>query len=249
MQTSQDRSKIKQKRIMTYFIKAANEIIKQEGIGAVTIRKAADIAGYASATLYNYFDNLPHLVFLATMHYLGEYHAALPRYLAGCKNSVERYMAICQCFTEFSLDEPEIYKLLFFTHGDEKLEEYTRQYYELFPEKIKKDWPAPLDKIFNINNIYRRSAIMLDDCVNEGFLSRESADAFNDIALMVSKCILQDFQDGLLDKDTALKKTMDYYHHLLGSYLDPAHRNLMPDLESLKRPQVTPGEVELAAQA
>ena len=61
--TKKDREKIKRSRMMKYFIDAANKIINTQGIDAVNIRDTADLAGYSSATLYNYFDNLTHLVF------------------------------------------------------------------------------------------------------------------------------------------------------------------------------------------
>ena len=65
-----ERENIKRSRMMKYFIDAANKIIKKRGIDAVNIRDTANLAGYSSATLYNYFDNLTHLVFLATFNQL-----------------------------------------------------------------------------------------------------------------------------------------------------------------------------------
>lgn len=48
--------KFKQRvRMIKYFIDATIEIIEKEGYEGVTIRKVADIAGYNSATIYNYF--------------------------------------------------------------------------------------------------------------------------------------------------------------------------------------------------
>lgn len=38
-----------------YFVDATAEIIEEEGVENVTIRKVADRAGYNSATIYNYF--------------------------------------------------------------------------------------------------------------------------------------------------------------------------------------------------
>ena len=227
MKTSKARAKIKQQRIVKYFIDAANKIIKKEGINAVTIRKAADLAGYTSATLYNYFDNLQHLVFLATMTYLEKYNAALPKYLEGNANSIERYLMVCRCFSEYSYTEPEIYELLFFTHSDEKLEEYTRQYYELFPEKIVDDWPAPLNKIYALNSIYSRSYMMLNDCMQDGFLSPENAVDFNDVNLRIYKTILQDVQSGALSKEQAIDMTMKYYYQLMEYYMNPDARPLI----------------------
>lgn len=227
MRQTNDKAKIKQQRVMKYFIDAANQIIQEEGIEAVTIRRAADIAGYASATLYNYFENLPHLVFLATMTYLEEYHEAIPHYVNKCEDSIERYMAICKCFTVYSLANPEIYELLFFTHGNDKLEEYTRQYYELFPERIVKDAPAPFNKIYDINNLYSRSFIMLNDCVEDGFITKDMAEDFNDVALMVSKYILEDVKTGALDKRAGTAKTMKYYRQIFRCYVLPEHRHLV----------------------
>lgn len=219
MRTSQSRAKIRQRRTMTYFIEAADEIIRQEGIEGVTIRKAADKAGYTSATLYNYFENLTHLVFLAALNYLEEYYAALPKYLAGTTNSVERYLAIAECFSEYSLSRPEIYELLFFTQADEKLEEYMLQYYELFPEKAVKNSPTPLPKLFNVNNMNTRNALQLDDIVEEGYFTKEDAGDFNEVSLMVSKCVLQDVKNGRISKQEGNKKIMKFYRQILSSYM------------------------------
>jgi AcrR family transcriptional regulator len=227
MRSAEARAKIKQRRIIKYFIDAANKIIKKEGIKAVTIRKAADLAGYTSATLYNYFDNLQHLVFLATMTYLEEYNAALPQYLKGNANAIERYMMVCRCFAEYSYSDPEVYELLFFSNSSDKLEEYNRQYYELFPEKTVDDWPVPLNKIYSMNNIYSRSYMMLDDCIKDGFLTPENAYDFNDVNLRIYKTILQDVQNGILTKDEAIDMTMKYYYQLMEYYMNDAARPLI----------------------
>ena len=50
-----DKKTIQKRRMMGYFIEAASQIIEEEGMEGVTIRKVADIAGYNSATMYNYF--------------------------------------------------------------------------------------------------------------------------------------------------------------------------------------------------
>ena len=47
-----------------YFVDATAEIIEEEGLENVTIRKVADKAGYNSATIYNYFSEISHLLFL-----------------------------------------------------------------------------------------------------------------------------------------------------------------------------------------
>lgn len=50
-------------RMWKYFVDATAEIIEEEGLENVTIRKVADKAGYNSATIYNYFSEVSHLIF------------------------------------------------------------------------------------------------------------------------------------------------------------------------------------------
>lgn len=60
---------LKKKRMLTYFIKAAQDIMNKEGIAGVTLRKVADGAGYNNATLYNYFEDLDHVILFASLKY------------------------------------------------------------------------------------------------------------------------------------------------------------------------------------
>ena len=67
----------KRKRIMIYFIEATQKLIQSEGIDGLSIRKIATEAGYNSATIYNYFQDLEHLTLFASVCYLRDYVIAL----------------------------------------------------------------------------------------------------------------------------------------------------------------------------
>ncbi len=229
MDIKEKRIQLKQERIMNYFIEATEEIIKKEGIEGVTIRNVANLAGYTSATLYNYFDNLSHLIFLANMHYLEEYNNSLVDCISDCKNSIEIYMSVCKCFSIHAYEKPEIFELLFFSHGDEKFEKYTKQYYELYPEVNEHEGPEFLDKMFHINNLYSRSYTMLENCVKDGYIEKCSARTFNDICLRFNKTILEDVKIGILDKEKALSMTIKYYYQLFGFYLKPEYKHLLEE--------------------
>lgn len=212
------KSQIRQERIMTYFIEAADTIIRDEGIRGVTIRKTADLAGYTSATLYNYFDDLSHLTYMAAMHHLHPYYNALNKTTRWCKNSLERYLSIAECFTIFCFSEPEIYKLLFFTYSGENIERYTKQYYLLFPPQIPMAASEPLSRFFNINNIHERSKIQLVDCIDEGFFTEQLAEDFNNISLMMFKCILDDVHNEQTTYEEAVVRSTRYYCQLIRLY-------------------------------
>ena len=224
-----ERANIKRSRMMKYFIDAANEIIKKEGINAVNIRNTAHLAGYSSATLYNYFDNLTHLVFLAIFNQLEEYNKAVSECISDCKNSIEVYMRVCKCFCDYSYEKPEIYELLFFAHNDGKFDSYIDEYYKLFPNKAHKKLPDFLGKMFRSNNIHQRSYSMLENCIKDGYIDKLNVDDFNDICLRFNKTILQDVKDKILTKQEATKLTLRYYYQLFYCYINKEHRYLLDE--------------------
>ncbi|HIS64140.1 MAG TPA: helix-turn-helix transcriptional regulator, partial [Candidatus Avoscillospira avistercoris] len=55
------------------YIEITSEILQQEGIESVTIRKVAERAGCTSAVLYKHFENKEHLIMLASVRFLEPY--------------------------------------------------------------------------------------------------------------------------------------------------------------------------------
>ena len=55
------------------YIQKAHEIIQQEGIQAVSIRRIAKEMGCSSASLYRYFDNVSELLYYAELRILTGY--------------------------------------------------------------------------------------------------------------------------------------------------------------------------------
>lgn len=229
MTEKEEREKLKQYRIMRYFIDATIDIIKEDGISGVTIRKVANYAGYTSATLYNYFDNLTHLIFLANMCHLEEYNHSLPKCMENCTNPVELYMSIGKCYTEHAYSKPEIFELLFFSQNNEKFEEYTNQYYELYPKREKEIKSKLLNKLFHVNDLHNRSLNLLKPCVEQGMMEEQMAIDYTDICLRFNKTILEDVKDEILNKEDAIALTLKYYTQLLGFYLKPEFKHLIDD--------------------
>ncbi len=215
MSEKEKREKLKEYRIMRYFIESTIEIIEEKGISGVTIRAVANSAGYTSATLYNYFDNLTHLIFLANMSHLEEYNDHLPKCIENCNNPIEIYMSICKCYTKYSFDKPEIFELLFFSQNTENFEKYTNQYYELYPKRENKIKSKFFSDLFHLNNLHKRGLSLLQPCIDDGMIDKESAIDFTDICLRFNKTILEDVKNKILEKEEATALTLKYYSQLI----------------------------------
>ena len=85
---------LKQKRVMTYFIDATKELISSEGFANLTIRKIAASAGYNSATLYNYFEDLDDLLLFSSVSFLKNYVNVLNEKITPSMTALERYRTI-----------------------------------------------------------------------------------------------------------------------------------------------------------
>jgi AcrR family transcriptional regulator len=215
-----DNKEIQRKRMLSYFIEATNEIIEREGIEAVTIRKVATMAGYNSATLYNYFENLNHLLFFASLKYLKDYAEDLPKFTKGSKGPIETYINVWRCFSYHSYSKPEIYSSIFFNEfSHSKVNDSIRTYYSIFPEEINEDSKDFLPMLLE-DNIHMRDYNILKSAADKGLIKEEHLHDINEMNVLIYQGMLS----GLLNKsrdlsvDEAVEKTLKYIKKTLKAY-------------------------------
>jgi len=164
---------IKKKRVMMYFIEATQELILDEGLEKLSIKKIAEKAGYNSATIYNYFENLEVLILYASVNYLKDYLNELKNEITADMKAIEVYETVYRIFTKHSFEQPEIFHTLFFGKYSYKLENIIKKYYEIFPDEI--EGHIDLTKAMLIQgNIYDREAEFIMETiirVHQSYLS------------------------------------------------------------------------------
>lgn len=185
------KKKLQRQRMLKYFIEAAAEIIKEEGMDAITIRKVADKAGYNSATIYNYFENLDHLIFLASLQFITPYTKSLGNYISLDKNALDKNFAVWRSFFLHSFFSPKIYHAIFFSQRNRASADDMKQYYEIFPQDLS-DTGDETMKFLLLPNIYNRTEVLLEQCVAEGLMRGE------DVKELAELCVF--LYHGMLDK-------------------------------------------------
>lgn len=203
-------------RVMGYFVDAAHQIIEQEGIENVTIRKTADLAGYNSATLYNYFNNLDHLILFASMKYLKEYVELLPSYLKESDNKLEQYFSIWECFCTCAFKYPKIYYLIFFSDLNEKINNFLEEYYTIFPNELLNS-SSDIGKMLLEKSIDKRNLFLLKDCVNNGLLIKDNLSLINSITILTFQSTLTNLINSSkadIDKNALVEETLKYIKYI-----------------------------------
>lgn len=180
---------VQKKRMIEYFIGAAREIIEKESIQNITIRRVGELAGYNSATIYKYFDDLNHLKFFAAMTYLNDYIEEIPKYIKDAENSKEIYFKVWDCFIDNSFKIPNIYQALFLADLKNDLELYVKQFYDIFPLDIEKH-PVYIQEMLRSNSLNRRSKVLMDKCVEDGLINSENSVMADEIIISLYESYL-----------------------------------------------------------
>lgn len=169
-----DKLNIKKRRVMMYFIEATQELILNEGIENLSIKKIADTAGYNTATIYNYFEDLEELILYSSIDYLKIYLKDLKSEIKSNMKAIEMYETIYKVFVHHSFEKPEIFHTLFFGKYSYKLEKIIKKYYEIFPDDITGQTDITKSVLVE-GNIHNRDLPIIKQMIKEGSILEEEA--------------------------------------------------------------------------
>ena len=161
---------LRKQRVKNYFIDAAIEIARVKGVEAITLREVADTAGYNSATIYNYYEDLNELVGCACIRILKGYLESLNEILTDSrKNSLQKYLELWKhyCINSFGEDSA-IYMEIFYKNNGSVLR-YIEKYFSEFPEDLQ-NMGAEVKKVILMQNPLIQDQYLLDNCVRDGFI-------------------------------------------------------------------------------
>lgn len=210
---------LKRKRIMAYFIEATRKLIQSEGLEGLSIRKIAAEAGYNSATIYHYFQDLEHLTLFGSVCYLRDYILALSRELREDMTSIQRFHTIYRCFNEIAFRYPEIFHNLFFGRHSHMLGEVLHTYYyELFPQELSAV-TEPMQRMLVAGTMLERDRVTMDAMVAEGYVAPEKARVTQELIIGIHQnCIYEACLRGGQD----VQSRVEHFDRILSYLLDAA---------------------------
>lgn len=203
-------------QIFASFVNAANEIMEKDGMSGLTLRKVAQKAGYNSATLYNYFKDLDHLIMYASMKYFQVYNKRLAIYMADLKDPFLRFISIWEFFCDTAFQHPHAFYNLFYGPYSSELGSIIKSYYTVFPEELG-EMDENVREMLTHGPLPERNMSILRPLVREGYLTEEQAPIYNEIMLCCFKELLvQKMNQGdALDNAQLVDRQILYIHTLL----------------------------------
>lgn len=179
------------KRVISGYIDAAREIIDEEGIENVSIRKVARKTRCNSATMYLYFKDLDELVTLSAISCLEDYCRALCASLPEHISSYDLYMRTWDFFCDYAFRNPRVYYQLFFSRHTRPLGELIEKYYAMFPEQIENADGSVRDMLLS-GDLGDRNLKVLRLLADDGLLSEKDVNIVNDITVCYFRKFLED---------------------------------------------------------
>lgn len=104
---------IQEERMKGYFLTAAKELIRAEGLEVVSTRNVAERAGYSYATLYNYFKDVRDLVFSCIEGFMDECREFVIKDVPGALTGEKALIATSNSYVKFFIQYPGIFELFF----------------------------------------------------------------------------------------------------------------------------------------
>ena len=108
-----DKKMIQEQRKRSYFIESAKQIIKGEGVENLTVKKVADLAGFAPGTLYNYCADLNTLLAYCAVDFWLECKEHVLLVVENTEKNKGRIINACRAYMNYFFQNPNVFKLMF----------------------------------------------------------------------------------------------------------------------------------------
>ena len=108
-----DKKNIQEQRTKGYFVEAAKELLKGEGLSAVSVRSVSYKAGYSYATLYNYFKDLNDLIFECVRDFQAECESAVKSKTKKSEQGKGKIKATVLAYVQYFTEYSGVFELFF----------------------------------------------------------------------------------------------------------------------------------------
>jgi AcrR family transcriptional regulator len=112
-----------------HILDTARHLLVKEGYQNLSMRKIADAIGYSATSIYLHFDSKDALLHSLIHEGMMRLHEELGRTASRFPDDpLRRLRALCRCFIDFGLDNPEYYEIMFQLRP-ERMERYPPEKY------------------------------------------------------------------------------------------------------------------------
>lgn len=178
------------------FIEVTERLLCELEFSQVTIRRIADAAGYNSATIYNYFEDLDELLLYASFKFRREYLLLLSGELRPDMTSLEQFICAHRVYISYAFRAPELffnflYGRYSYGPGKERRKAIAEDYYAMFPDEQLTPEGIAYDVTIR-GDVYESMTANIRRLAEDGYVKPENVGMVVELLNHVQKSILYD---------------------------------------------------------
>ncbi len=205
---------LQKQRTMRFFIDATKEIAEEEGINKISIRNVANRAGYNSATIYNYFENVDSLIAFAMIDSVTEYLHGFAHILSQDFNPIEALLLSWRIYAECSFENPGAYAYVFNSEYTQDALSKLESYFEIFP--INED---SVNQIVTDKDMIKRNQMLYAPCFEQGYFPKEKETYIIDFFYIIHGGFSNRLFNKDIDSSAAVPLFLDYLVEFIDNHL------------------------------
>lgn len=156
----------------------------------MSIRKIAKEAGYNSATIYNYYEDLDHLLQFACVRYLISYQNKLTNILKELTDPKEIYFTTWRIFAKECYIRPKVYYHLFFSKHKTHIDKTFYSYVQIFDIKYDLVLKDEIFSFITLPDLFKRHVILLNSLAKNNIISKEDIKEKAEIIILTFESML-----------------------------------------------------------
>lgn len=182
-------SAIRKKRMAGYFIDAYNQLAEEDT--PITIRSLAECAGFNSATIYSYFENLEHVQAYALLRLSSNIWTEASRLNKEENRPLMRFFNIWQAVCFVAFHQPRMFSCLLTHTNQAYIYEFVDGYMELFEEEYQ-GYDDMMKSIIHCRSVRERGLAYIRPCVENGtFTAAEAVQIFDCGTMLICGAVYQ----------------------------------------------------------
>jgi len=115
-----ERKTLRHERRRQFFIKAAQELMKEGDETKLTAKSIAERAGYSASSLYDYFESLDKLLVMSVDEFMAEIGDMTEIEIEKCDRVTDCVEAAYLVFAEYFLNNPLLFRTIFLAPGSSR---------------------------------------------------------------------------------------------------------------------------------
>ncbi|MBQ0078632.1 MAG: TetR/AcrR family transcriptional regulator [Eubacterium sp.] len=178
------------------YIRITGEILNNEGREGISIRRIANEAGCSSAVLYKHFQNLDHLIKLASVQFLEPYmHQMSIESARGELTPIQLNLILWKRFLDEAFKKKDYYEMMFISTDKDILKSCVEEYYRIFSEELDEVDPISENILFS-NSLQEREYTRLKQAAEQGLIGEQEAYDLSVLGEAIFAGRLTQFDDG-----------------------------------------------------